>query len=383
MKVPLLDLKKQYEQIEDKILPAVKEVFASQHFILGPKVEELENRIAAYCQCNFAVGVSSGTDALMAALMTAGVGPGDRVITTPYSFFATAGTIARVGSRPIFVDIDENTYNMDPVGLDATLSALDKKQRSKIKAVIPVHLFGQSADMEPILETAKTYGLTVIEDAAQAIGTEYEFSDGKTRRAGSMGQYGCFSFFPSKNLGAFGDGGMVTTNKEEIYERLKMMRVHGSRPKYYHSMIGGNFRLDALQAAVLLIKLEYLDEWTEKRIRNAGMYRELFKDADIDDISLPIVHEKRHIYNQFVIQVRDKRNELREFLNSHDIGCEIYYPVPLHLQACFKYLGYEPENFPVSVEAASKSLALPIYPELTAEQINYVVDIIREFFKIP
>lgn len=382
MEVPLLNLKKQYEKIKDEILTAVKEVFESQYFILGPKVEELETKIAAYCQCNYAVGVSSGTDALMIALMTAGVGPGDLVITTPYSFFATAGTIARVGGRPIFVDIDENTYNMDSVGLDATLSALDKEQKSKVRAIIPVHLFGQSADMGPIMEIAETHGLTVIEDAAQAIGTEYELSDGKVARAGSMGQYGCFSFFPSKNLGAFGDGGMVTTNHEEIYERLKIMRVHGSKPKYYHSIIGGNFRLDALQAAVLLVKLKYLDEWTERRIENASTYRELFKDAGLDDIFLPIEQEKRHIYNQFVIKVMDKRDELRAFLISHNIGCEVYYPVPLHMQACFGYLGYKPEDFPVSVEAAAKSLALPIYPDLSAEQISYVVDMIREFVKM-
>ena len=382
MEVPLLNLKKQYEKIKDEILTAVKEVFESQYFILGPKVEELETKIAAYCQCNYAVGVSSGTDALMIALMTAGVGPGDLVITTPYSFFATAGTIARVGGRPIFVDIDENTYNMDSVALDATLSALDKEQKSKVRAIIPVHLFGQSADMGPIMETAETHGLTVIEDAAQAIGTEYELSDGKVARAGSMGQYGCFSFFPSKNLGAFGDGGMVTTNHEEIYEQLKIMRVHGSKPKYYHSIIGGNFRLDALQAAVLLVKLKYLDEWTERRIENASTYRELFKDAGLDDIFLPIEQEKRHIYNQFVIKVMDKRDELRAFLISHNIGCEVYYPVPLHMQACFGYLGYKPEDFPVSVEAAAKSLALPIYPDLSTEQINYVVDMIREFVKM-
>jgi len=379
MKVPLLDLKKQYEKIEEEVISAAREVFKSQQFILGPKVEELERKIADYCQCHYAVGVSSGTDALLIALMTAGVGYGDLVITTPYSFFATAGAIVRVGARPIFVDIDEHTYNIDPVKLDATFSGLDEETRSKVKAILPVHLFGQSADMGPILETAETHGLTIIEDAAQAIGSDYEFADGKVKRAGTIGQYGCFSFFPSKNLGAFGDGGMVTTNQEEVYERLKTMRVHGSKPKYHHNIIGGNFRLDALQAAVLIVKLKYLDEWTEKRIENASLYRKLFENEGLEDVFLPLEKEKRHIYNQFVIKVRDKRDELREFLNGHGIGCEVYYPVPLHMQACFKYLEYKTEDFPVSVEAAEKSLALPIYPELTGDQIGYVGDIIKKF----
>jgi len=380
MKVPLLDLKKQYAKIEGEVISAAKEVFESQQFILGPKVEELEKKISDYCQCNYAVGVSSGTDALLIALMTEGVGVGDLVVTTPYSFFSTAGAIVRVGARPIFVDIDKHTYNMDPVKLDATVSDLDEAQRSKIKAILPVHLFGQSADMGPILDTAETHGITIIEDAAQAIGSEYEFADGKVRRAGTIGQYGCFSFFPSKNLGAFGDGGMVTTNQAEIYERLKIMRVHGSKPKYHHSIIGGNFRLDAFQAAVLIVKLKYLDEWTDKRIQNANLYRKLFENEGLEEVSLPFKKEKRHIYNQFVIKVRDKRDELKAFLNGHDIGCEVYYPVPLHMQTCFEYLEYKIEDFPVSVEAAEKSLALPIYPDLTEDQIIYVVDIIKEFY---
>lgn len=380
MKVPLLDLKKQYAKIEGEVISAAREVFESQQFILGPKVEELEKKIADYCQCKYAVGVSSGTDALLIALMTEGVGFGDLVITTPYSFFATAGAIARIGARPIFVDIDKHTYNMDPVKLDATVSALDEAQRSKIKAILPVHLFGQTADMGPILDTAETHGMTIIEDAAQAIGSEYEFADGKVRRAGTIGQYGCFSFFPSKNLGAFGDGGMVTTNQAEIYERLKIMRVHGSKPKYHHSIIGGNFRLDAFQAAVLIVKLKYLDEWTDKRIENANLYRKLFETVGLEEVSLPFKKEKRHIYNQFVIKVRDKRDELKAFLNEHDIGCEVYYPVPLHMQTCFKYLEYKREDFPVSVEAAEKSLALPIYPDLIDDQIIYVVDSIKKFY---
>jgi dTDP-4-amino-4,6-dideoxygalactose transaminase len=381
LKVPLLDLKKQFEKIRDEVMSVAEETFDAQQFILGPKVEELEKRIAEYSHCNYAIGVSSGTDALLISLMTAGVGVGDLVVTSPYTFFATAGSITRVGATPIFVDIDEHTYNMDSEKLGAAISSLDDKQRSRLKAIMPVHLFGQCAEMEQILEISKEYKLAVIEDAAQAIGSEYEFSDGSIKRAGSMGQYGCFSFFPSKNLGAFGDGGMVTTNSEDIYDRLKIMRVHGARPKYFHKIIGGNFRLDALQAAILLVKLKYLDEWTNGRIRNANLYRKLFKKAGLEDIILPFEKEKRHIYNQFVIRVGDKRDELKKFLNEHDVGCEIYYPVPLHVQECFGDLKYRKEDFPVSIEAASKTLALPIYSELTEDQIHYVVEIIRKFNK--
>ena len=281
MRVPLLDLKKQYEAIRDEVKTAIEEVFDSQQFILGPKVEVLEKAISDYCQCDYAVGVSSGTDALVISLMTAGIGRGDLVVTTPYSFFATAGSVARLGAIPVFVDIDRKTYNMDPEKFDEVLDSLDKSRRSQVKAAIPVHLFGQSADMGPILKTAKEYGLKVIEDAAQALGSEYEFDDGEVRRAGSMGAYGCFSFFPSKNLGAFGDGGMVTTNDRDIYEKLKIMRVHGSKPKYHHEVIGGNFRLDALQAAILNVKFRHLDEWTEQRKSNADLYRKLFKSRKI------------------------------------------------------------------------------------------------------
>lgn len=382
MRVPLLDLKKQFENIKDEIVQAMEEIFNSQHFILGPKVGELEQKMAEYCHCHYAIGVSSGTDALLISLIAGGIGNGDMVITSPYTFFATAGSITRVGAIPIFVDIDERTFNMDPIKLEKTISSLDKRKRSKLKAIIPVHLFGQCAEMEPILEIAEEYKLLIIEDAAQAIGSEYQFGDGSTKRAGSMGQYGCLSFFPSKNLGAFGDGGMVTTNSEDIHDRLKIIRVHGARPKYFHRVIGGNFRLDALQAAILIVKLRYLDEWTGKRIENANLYRGLFKDSGIEDIELPLEKGKRHIYNQFVIKVKDKRDDLREFLNEHGVGCEIYYPVPLHMQECFRYLNYREEDFPISLEAASKSLALPIYPELSEEQIHYVVDIIRKFNKI-
>ena len=381
MKVQLLDLKKQYEKIREEILTAAREVFDSQHYILGPKVEELERKIASYCQCKYAVGVSSGTDALLLSLMTAGVGFGDLVLTTPYTFFATVGAIARVGARPVFVDIDENTFNMDPVKLDEAVSSFDKNRKTKAKAIIPIHLFGQCAHMEPILKVAETHGLTVIEDAAQAIGGEYEFSDGTAKRTGSMGRYGCFSFYPTKNLGGAGEGGMVTTNNEDAYELLKIMRNHGDVKRYDHKYVGGNFRLDALQAAVLLVKLKYLDNWTKKRNENADHYRKLFEKEGLNEILLPMEKEKRHIYHQFVIRVPNRRDELKTFLNEQGVGCEIYYPVPLHNQACFKYLGYKTEDFPHSQKAAETSLALPIYSELTSEQIHYVVEMISRFWK--
>ncbi len=380
MKVPLLDLKKQYEEIKDEVNIVVQEVFESQYFILGPKVEAFEKRIAEYCQCDYAVGVSSGSDALLISLMAAGIESGDYVLTTPYSFFATAGCVSRLDAIPVFADIDPKTYNLDPGKLGARLSQFDKKERDRVKAIIPVHLYGQCADMAPILDIATEHNLTVIEDAAQSIGSEYRFSQGGIkRRAGSMGDYGCFSFFPSKNLGAFGDAGMVTTNSETIYENLKLLRVHGGKPKYYYRVVGGNFRLDALQAAVLSVKLEYLDGWTERRRENARLYRKLFEEAGIEHIELPLEKEERHIYNQFIIKVKDKRDELRTFLNEKEIGTEIYYPVALHAQDCFKYLGYKPEDFPVSMDAASRTLALPVYPELTKDQIAFVVEMIAEY----
>jgi dTDP-4-amino-4,6-dideoxygalactose transaminase len=380
MKVPLLDLKGQYRPIRDEIRRAMDEVCDSQYFILGPKVEQLENEIAAYCGCRYAVGVSSGTDALLIALMAAGVGAGDVVVTTPYTFFATAGAIARLGARPLFVDIERDTFNMDPGLLEAALERMTDRELERVKAVIPVHLFGQCADMEPILRIARGRGVTVIEDAAQAIGSEYGFSDGAVRRAGCMGDYGCFSFFPSKNLGAFGDAGMVTTNNQELYELLKILRVHGSSPKYYHRLIGGNFRLDALQATVLSVKLKYLDQWTQGRQRNADIYRRLFSEAGCQEVALPPERGRRHIYNQFVIRVARDRDGLREYLSASSVGCEIYYPVALHLQECFSYLGYRKGDFPESENAAQSTLALPIYPELTFEQLSYVVDRTVEFF---
>jgi dTDP-4-amino-4,6-dideoxygalactose transaminase len=383
MKVPLLDLKKQYESIKPSIMAVTEEVYNSQQFILGPKVKELEEKIAAYCRCRFAVGVSSGTDALLVSLMTAGIEPGDLVVTSPYTFFATVGCISRVGGAPVFVDIEPDTFNMDPSRLKTTLSAMGKEQRSRVKAIMPVHLYGQCADMEPILEVASKYHLEVIEDAAQAIGSEYAFEDGTVKRAGSMGSYGCFSFFPSKNLGAFGDGGMVTTNSQEIYDKLSIMRGHGAKPKYYHEVIGGNFRLDALQAAILIVKLAHLDEWTAKRQENAALYRRFFEAAGVKEVILPLEKGRRHIYNQFVVRVEKGRDELREFLNSKGVGSEVYYPLPLHIQKCFRHFGYGEEEFPVSMDGAKKSLALPIFPELTAEQIKYVVDKVGEFFGRP
>ncbi|MBN2126557.1 MAG: DegT/DnrJ/EryC1/StrS family aminotransferase [Deltaproteobacteria bacterium] len=381
MKVPLLDLRKQFESLRDEIMAVTEEVYDSQQFILGPKVEELEKNVAAYCRCRHAVGVSSGTDALLVSLMTAGVGADDLVVTTPYTFFATAGSITRLGARPVYADIDPRTYNLDPEDLGRRVQSLTKRERDRLKAIIPVHLFGQCADMEPILDFAERYHIDIIEDAAQAIGSEYAFADGSIKRAGSMGDTGCFSFFPSKNLGAFGDGGMVTTNSDELFERLRILRVHGSKPKYYHRLIGGNFRLDALQAAVLNVKLRYLDAWTAKRIQNAERYRGLFSGAGLEEIVLPLEKERRHIYNQFVIRVPKGRDELKAFLQDQGIGAEIYYPVPLHIQDCFTYLGYRPGDFPVSMEAASTTLALPIYPELTANQQAYVVEKIVEFLK--
>jgi len=380
LNVPLLDLKRQYAQIEDEVKAAALEVFQEQQFILGSKVEDLEGRIAQYCQSRYAVGVSSGTDALLISLMAAGVGYEDLVITTPYTFFATAGTIARIGARPLFVDIERDTYNLDPERMREIVFRLKDPERKKLKAVIPVHLYGQCADMEPILEVAREFGLVVIEDAAQAIGAEYSFSDGTVRRAGSMGDYGCFSFFPSKNLGAFGDGGMVTTNDEDIYDRLRSLRIHGAKPKYYHKIIGGNFRLDALQAAILIVKLKYLDDWTARRQENAATYKRLFSEAGIEGLVTPTEKQKRHIYNQFVIRVEKERDKLRNFLKDKGVGTEIYYPVPLHMQECFHYLGYRPQDFPVTLEASRTTLALPIFPELTNEEIEYIVEVIKKFF---
>ena len=308
--------------------------------------------------------------------MAADIGYQDTVITSPYTFFATAGSVARCGARPVFVDIDPHTYNISPDLLESTTQSMTQSELSKLKAVIPVHLYGQCADMAPILEVCEKHGLMVIEDAAQAIGAEY---NGK--RAGAMGDFGCFSFFPSKNLGAFGDGGMVTTNSDEFHAKLLKLRVHGSHPKYYHQLVGGNFRLDAFQAAVVSVKLKYLDRWTNARRENARHYRSLFEAAGLTDrVQLPVEKETRHIYNQFVIRVKEKRDDLRRFLSDAGIGTEVYYPVPLHLQECFSDLGYKTGDFPAAEHAALHTLALPIYPELSDDQMAYVVERIKAFF---
>lgn len=378
MKVPLLDLKKQYHSIKEEILTVAEQIFESQYFILGPRVEALEKDIAGYCSSKHALGVSSGTDALLISLMATDIASQHTVVTTPYTFFATAGSIFRTGARPIFVDIDPDTYNMSPEGLENVIDSMTDNELARLKAVIPVHLYGQCADMDPILKIAKQYHLVVIEDAAQAIGAEY-----RGRRAGSMGDLGCFSFFPSKNLGAFGDGGMVTTDSDKLYDKLRILRVHGSHPKYYHQLAGGNFRLDAFQAAVVSVKLKHLDTWTKARQENASKYRNLFADSGIDDvIKLPVEKEDRHIYNQFVICVKDKRDDLRLFLNEAGVGTEIYYPIPMHLQECFLDLNYKKGDFPVAEHAALHTLALPVYPELSDDQLVYVVEKIVAFYKI-
>jgi dTDP-4-amino-4,6-dideoxygalactose transaminase/acetyltransferase-like isoleucine patch superfamily enzyme len=369
--VPLLDLKAQYATIREQTEPVLKEVVESQYFILGPKVKELEEKIATYSQCMHAIGVSSGTDALLIALMAIDLKPGDEVITTPFSFFATAGVIARLNAIPVFVDIQEDTYNIDPSKIEAAIS-------DKTKAIIPVHLFGQMAEMDPIMEIANKYKLFVIEDAAQAIGSE----DDKGRRAGSIGHMGCFSFFPSKNLGGFGDAGMVVTNDDALTSKLIKLRVHGSEPKYYHQIVGGNFRIDALQAAIITIKLDYLDQWTESRQKNAEEYIEKLKKNGLEkQLGLPFIKKGyRHIFNQFVLR-SSKRDELINHLREHNIGCEIYYPVTLSNQECFSYLNNKKEDFPFSEKAAEEVLAIPIYPELIPEQKDYIVNVISDFYK--
>ncbi len=359
--IPLLDLKAQYAPIREEIRAAIDRVADAQHFIGGPEVEALEQEVAAYVQARFGIGVSSGTDALLVALMAIDLRPGDEVITTAYSFFATAGSIYRLGGRPVFVDINPLTYNIEPAQIEAAIS-------ERTRAIIPVHLFGQMADMDPIMEIARRHDLIVIEDAAQAIGAEY-----RGRRAGSLGHFGCFSFFPSKNLGAFGDGGMIVTGDPDLARRARLLRNHGAEPKYYHKLVGGNFRLDALQAAILRVKLKYLDGWTAGRQRNADRYRRLFAAAGLTEVLLP--HDAgygRHIYNQFVIRTPRRAAVMAE-LKARRIGHEVYYPVPLHLQECFAGLGYRPGDLPESERAAAETLALPIYPELTEEMQAAVV----------
>jgi dTDP-4-amino-4,6-dideoxygalactose transaminase len=386
MQVPLLDLKPQYATFKAEALAAIEKVCASQGFILGAEVSKLEKDVAAYSQCTFGIGVSSGTDALLLALMALDIGPGHEVITTPYTFFATAGTIARTGARPTFCDIDPVTFNLDPQAVETFLasgcelrggSLVNRATGGTIKALMPVHLYGQVADMQPLLALARRYELTVIEDAAQAIGA----ADAQGRRACSFGDIGCLSFFPTKNLGAFGDAGMCVTRDAALAERMTVLRVHGGKPKYYHSMIGGNFRIDELQAAVLNVKLPHLDAWSAARQRNAAIYDSAFAATKLGaavrtPYALPA---GRHIYNQYVIRARD-RDRLRQHLGELKVGSEIYYPVPLHLQQCFAYLGHAAGAFPHAENAARETVALPIYPELIPDQLRHVVDSIARFY---
>lgn len=366
-KVPLLDLRAQFHTIRHEVLPAIERVADSQTFILGDEVREFEAEAAVYCGTGFAVGCASGSDALRLALMAYGIGPGDAVLTVPYSFFATASAIHLAGATPLFVDVEDGSFNMDARQVEAVL-----RRHPNVKAILPVHLFGGCSDMDPICAMAAGRGIPVIEDAAQSIGSEY-----KGRRAGSMGAIGCFSFFPSKNLGAFGDGGLCTTDDPAIAGKLQAARMHGSTVKYFHDFVGLNSRLDTLQAAVLRVKLRYLDSWSDGRARNADLYRRLLADSEVAYPS-PAEYQTRHIYNQFVIRV-ERRDELKAFLAGRGVGTEIYYPLPLHLQKCFSYLGYREGDFPVSEALARETLALPIYAELTPEDIAYVCSCVREF----
>ena len=370
MPVPLLDLKAQYDPLRAELLDAITRVCDSQRFIHGPEVEGLERELEAYLGVQHAIGMSSGTDALLAALMAVGVGPGDEVITPTYSFFATAGCVARLGARPVLVDIEPETFNIDTA---AAIAAITPRTR----AIVPVHLFGQSAELMPLTNAAAQHGVPIIEDAAQAIGARYH-----DHAVGTLGAIGCFSFFPSKNLGAFGDAGFVTTNDDRLGRELRLLRNHGMEPKYYHHLVGGNFRLDAIQAAVLRVKLPHLDAWTAGRQRNAQRYRALFEDANLTGtVRLPVeAPDRTHIYNQFVVRLSD-RDRLKAHLDAAGVGTEVYYPVPFHLQKCFASLGYPAGAFPQAEAAAQDSIALPIYPELTDAQQATVVGAIARFYK--
>jgi dTDP-4-amino-4,6-dideoxygalactose transaminase len=377
--VPMLDLKSQYAAIREEVQAAIERVMESQHFIQGPEVEALEKEIAEYSGCKYGIGVSSGTDALLVSLMTIGIKPDDEVITSPYSFFATAGAIVRLGARPVFVDIDLDTLNIDA-------NLLEEAITERTRVILPVHLAGQMADMDPIMEIAKRHNLYVIEDACQALGAEY-----KGKRAGSIGHLGCFSFFPSKNLGGAGDSGMVTCNDPALADKVSLLRNHGGRPKYFHQTVGGNFRMDALQAAILRAKFKYLEGWTAARQRNASIYRNLFIKSGLiseefnDRTTVQVILPKetgwgRHIYHLYQTRVQ-QREDLMAFLKTNNIGCEIYYPLPLHLQACFIDLGYKAGSFPNAENAAIQTLALPIYPELDNKQINHVVGLISKYYE--
>ncbi|MFA4838846.1 MAG: DegT/DnrJ/EryC1/StrS family aminotransferase [Candidatus Neomarinimicrobiota bacterium] len=379
MKIPLLDLNAQLATIRPELKNAIDRVIESTHYIMGPEVADLEQKIADYSGAKYGIGVSSGTDALLVALMALDIRPGDLVVTTPYSFFATAGVVSRLKATPVFVDIDPETYNIDPLKLCEWFDQNPDKI-NKVKAIIPVHLYGQCADMDPILEVADRYGIAVIEDGAQAIGSQYPSKTG-VRRVGSMGKMGCFSFFPSKNLGGVGDGGMVVSNDSVLSEKLVKLRNHGSHPKYFHSMIGGNFRLDTIQAAVLLVKFPHLESWSRARQVHASYYD---AQLNIPEVKTPTVAYRRefHIYNQYILSVAEKRDELRKWLSENQIGNEVYYPVPFHLQECFNDLGYRKGDFPHSEYAAEHTIALPVYPELTKEMQDYVIEKIKAFYKV-
>lgn len=371
MRVPLLDLTEQNQLLRPEIEAALGRVLDTNAFILGGEVKALEDELAAYCGTKYAIGCASGSDALLLALMALDVKAGDEVITTPYSFFATVSAITRLGATPVFVDIDPLTYNLD-------VSQIESKITERTKAIQPVHLYGQCADMAELRKVAVKHGIPLVEDAAQAIGAE---ENGV--RAGAMSEIGCFSFYPSKNLGGMGDGGFMTTDDDELAERLFALRVHGSKERYYHKWVGLNSRLDGFQGAVLRVKLPYLDSWSNKRKANADRYRELFTDAGLtEQVGLPYERENvRHIYNQFVVRVPGKRDGLRAFLTEKGIGTDIYYPVSLHMQECFEYVGYKEGDLPESEKASRETLALPIYPELRPEQLEYVVDTIARFYE--
>jgi dTDP-4-amino-4,6-dideoxygalactose transaminase len=367
MKVPPLDLKRQYASIKDEIDSAIQNVLNHGGFVLGPEVKELESKLAEYCDVAHGIGVASGTDALLLSLMAAGTAPGDEIITSTFTFFATAGVISRLGAKPVFVDIDLNTFNINP-------DLIEKAITPKTRAIIPVHLYGQVSEMDEIMQVADKHNLPIIEDAAQAVGSLY-----KNRKAGSFGLTGCFSFYPSKNLGGYGDGGFITTNNDDTADLLRKLRVHGARPKYFHSIVGVNSRLDSLQAAVLLVKLNHLPDWHEARRGKAEIYNGLL--SGIEQVTTPSVRDYNyHIYHQYTI-LAERRDELKEYLKSREIGSEIYYPLPMHLQECFKDLGYKKDDMPVAEKAAAMALSLPIFPELTGEEQEYIVQTIKEFYK--
>jgi dTDP-4-amino-4,6-dideoxygalactose transaminase len=385
MQVPLLDLRPQHEGLRDEIIAAVTDVIDSTRYIMGPELERFEEAVAEYSGCKYALGVSSGTDALLLALMSLNIGPGDKVLVPDFSFFATAGVVSRLNAEPVFLEIDPTTFNLCPKHLEEKLESYTEEELAQVKAVIPVHLFGQCADMQAILGVAQQFGIAVVEDAAQAIGAEYRLN-GEARRAGAMSDVGCMSFFPSKNLGGVGDGGMVTTNDTELHHQLHIKRVHGAEPKYYHKVIGGNFRMDPIQACVLRIKLQRLEAWHEQRRQNAVQYNQLLGEALLEEVVCPAaVYQddnllNHHIYNQYTVRVQ-RREDLRKFLQERGVATEIYYPVPFHRQECFADLGYQPGRLPESDRAAREVLALPIYPGLTTEMQEYVVENLVEFYR--